>query len=769
MSFTGFLHLSSDGEVGETGAKAIKQEQDSVQSTSPRKVYSKAKQIEHQKPNMRSTTLENRSSSALNGGQCVENRSSSALIAGCILDQGDSPADGSSISSASPGCSVPLYRQFWKAGNYNIKQSSEALPRSGKNHLRVHPKFLHSNATSHKWAFGAIAELLDNAIDEIENGATFVIVDQISNSRDGTPAFLIQDDGGGMDPDTMRQCLSFGFSDKKSKSAIGQYGNGFKTSTMRLGADAIVFSRHMSERATTQSIGLLSYTFLRQMGYDKIVVPMVDYEFNPSTETFGILPRYGVEHFTSNLSILRQWSPYATEAELLSQFEDVGRHGTKVIIYNLWLNDDGDMELDFESDPQDILIRGEQKKVQEHTQLSRRIAEQHIANRFHYSLRVYSSILYLRIPQSFRIILRGRVVVHHNIAHDLRFPECILYKPQIGGIVEAAILTTIGFLKDAPHVNVHGFNVYHKNRLILPFWRVVSQSNSFGRGVVGILEANFIEPTHDKQDFEKTSLFQKLEYRLKQMTLEYWHVHCGLIGYFQVKKSPVPVIPGGSPQSRTHGLQTAVTNHGSPAVDNPRVASAGGAPLGPVENLSHLLVGKPGLAIKRKDHGHMVEQERMKARARSGENVIDTRQNKVTQHENYVESQVQEQEKIILMQENKKLRAQCSEYKRRTEQLNLKVQQLRIELDGVQCEYARLLAESQAMDAVKVENRFACWAKKQELPPPGLESRKYRGIPSLTSPWQLGQRRVELRTFASLGILLGVELRSVLGHVTYSV
>lgn len=30
------------------------------------------------------------------------------------------------------------------------------------------------------------------------------------------------DDGGGMDPEAMRHCLSFGFSDKKSKSAIGQ-------------------------------------------------------------------------------------------------------------------------------------------------------------------------------------------------------------------------------------------------------------------------------------------------------------------------------------------------------------------------------------------------------------------------------------------------------------------------------------------------------------------------------------------------------------------
>ena len=62
----------------------------------------------------------------------------------------------------------------------------------GKNYLHVHPMFLHSNATSHKWAFGAIAELLDNDVDEIQNGATFVSVDKISNPRDGSPALLIQ-------------------------------------------------------------------------------------------------------------------------------------------------------------------------------------------------------------------------------------------------------------------------------------------------------------------------------------------------------------------------------------------------------------------------------------------------------------------------------------------------------------------------------------------------------------------------------------------------
>lgn len=34
-------------------------------------------------------------------------------------------------------------------------------------------------------------------------------------------------------------------------------------------------------------------------------------------------------------------------------------------------------------------------------------------------------------------------------------------------IVQGEVITTIGFLKEAPHVNIYGFNVYYKNRLIL--------------------------------------------------------------------------------------------------------------------------------------------------------------------------------------------------------------------------------------------------------------------------------------------------------------
>lgn len=154
-----------------------------------------------------------------------DNRSSNALSTGqsstSILEQAQSPIEDTSFSG-SQLCPAPLCRQFWKAGNYEDALASRSHGQKSQNYLHVHPKFLHSNATSHKWAFGAIAELLDNAIDEIQNGATFVVVDKISNPRDESPTLLIQDDGGGMGPEAIRRCMSFGFSDKKSKSAIGR-------------------------------------------------------------------------------------------------------------------------------------------------------------------------------------------------------------------------------------------------------------------------------------------------------------------------------------------------------------------------------------------------------------------------------------------------------------------------------------------------------------------------------------------------------------------
>ncbi|KAK4270770.1 hypothetical protein QN277_019542 [Acacia crassicarpa] len=590
-----------------------------------------------------------------------------------VLEQGLSPVDNLYPSYTSPIAAEPLCRQFWKSGNYDDGLGSKVPVQNANHYQHVHPLFLHSNATSHKWVFGAIAELVDNAFDEIQNGATFVIVDKISNPKDGSPALLIQDDGGGMDPEAMRCCMSFGFSDKKSEFAIGKYGNGFKTSSMRLGADVIVFSRHLDKGVLTQSIGLLSFTFLMQTRRDSIVVPMVSYEFNMSTNTVDMLK--GREHFMSNLSTLLTWSPYSSEAELLKQFEDIGPHGTKVIIYNLWFNGDGNLELDFDKDPEDICIAGDIIKV------VRTVNEQHIANRYKYSLRAYLSMLYLRVPENFIIMLRGQVVKPHNIADDLKFPEYILYQPSSGGCKEGTVVTTIGFLKEAPQVNIHGFVVYHKNRLILPFWRVVNYLDSRCRGVAGVLQADFIEPIHNKQDFERTSLFQKLEIRLKEMTWEYWDYHCALIGYQQVKKKS-SALQRESYLYHPTGIEKPLTEDGKfLPVLNEKAASLSGSQQG-----SH---------AKRKAH-EFIDVQDMKKHGRKVNEVNGV----ACGHDNIQTvsapaNQVVDQDTINLMEQNKKLHAKYFQLEKEEQELNLKVTQLRSKIQETKREYERLLAEQQ--------------------------------------------------------------------------
>ncbi|XP_018471123.2 protein MICRORCHIDIA 7 [Raphanus sativus] len=429
-------------------------------------------------------------------------------------------------------------KQFWKAGDYEGAPGGNwDLSSGGFDHVRVHPKFLHSNATSHKWALGAFAELLDNALDEVASGATYVNVDMLEDKTEGNRMLLIEDNGGGMDPEKMRQCMSLGYSAKsKLANTIGQYGNGFKTSTMRLGADVIVFSRCPGKngKSSTQSIGLLSYTFLRSTGKEDIVVPMLDYE-RRDTEWNKIV-RSSLSDWDKNVKTIIQWSPFSSEEDLLRQFALMNDHGTRIIIYNLWEDDQGMLELDFDADPHDIQLRGVNRDEKNIKMAAQFPNSRHFLT-YKHSLRSYASILYLRIPPSFRIILRGSDVEHHNVVNDMMQTEQITYRPQYGAdsyVTDSnmSAVVVLGFVKDAKHhVDVQGFNVYHKNRLIKPFWRIWNATGSDGRGVIGVLEANFVEPAHDKQGFERTTVLSRLETRLIQMQKIYWNTNCHKIGY----------------------------------------------------------------------------------------------------------------------------------------------------------------------------------------------------------------------------------------------
>lgn len=117
-------------------------------------------------------------------------------------------------------------------------------------------------------------------------------------------------------------------------------------------------------------------------------------------------------HFQNKSSLLTH-----PKYSWLLQFNDIGSHGTKVVIYNLWCNDDGNLELDFDTDPevvflfywfsfalycfaivlsclwresslmQDIRCLGDIKKINT-VPAWKELNEQHIAHRFRFSLRV---------------------------------------------------------------------------------------------------------------------------------------------------------------------------------------------------------------------------------------------------------------------------------------------------------------------------------------------------------------------------------------------
>ncbi|KAJ7385652.1 MORC CW-type zinc finger protein 3 [Desmophyllum pertusum] len=137
------------------------------------------------------------------------------------------------------------------------------------------PKYLHTNSTSHTWPFSAIAELIDNAYDPDVNASQLWI--DVKKYNKYNYCLVFTDNGAGMGPEKLHKMLSFGFCDKVAKKGhmpVGHYGNGFKSGSMRLGKDAIVFTKN----GTTRSVGFLSQTYLEAIKAETILVPIVTWD-----------------------------------------------------------------------------------------------------------------------------------------------------------------------------------------------------------------------------------------------------------------------------------------------------------------------------------------------------------------------------------------------------------------------------------------------------------------------------------------------------------
>uniref|UniRef100_A0A8C2Y2R0 MORC family CW-type zinc finger 2 n=1 Tax=Capra hircus TaxID=9925 RepID=A0A8C2Y2R0_CAPHI len=209
------------------------------------------------------------------------------------------------------------------------------------------------------------------------------------------------DDGAGMDPSDAASVIQFGKSAKRTPEStqIGQYGNGLKSGSMRIGKDFILFTK----KEDTMTCLFLSRTFHEEEGIDEVIVPLPTWNARtrePVTDN--------VEKFAIETELIYKYSPFHNEEEVMTQFMKIlGDSGTLVIIFNLKLMDNGEPELDIISNPRDIQMA---ETSPEGTKPERR------------SFRAYAAVLY--IDPRMRIFIHGHKVQTKRLS-------CCLYKPRM--------------------------------------------------------------------------------------------------------------------------------------------------------------------------------------------------------------------------------------------------------------------------------------------------------------------------------------------------
>ncbi|XP_029315454.1 MORC family CW-type zinc finger protein 3a isoform X2 [Cottoperca gobio] len=389
------------------------------------------------------------------------------------------------------------------------------------------PKYLHTNSTSHTWPFSAIAELIDNAYDPDVSAKHFWIDKTVVKKQE---CLSFMDNGNGLDNETMHKMLSFGYSDKttiKGVKPIGMYGNGFKSGSMCLGRDAIVFSKSKS----VSCVGMLSQTYLEKIGANQISVPIVC--FKRTQNEFGVR-----EEQKASLQDILLYSPFKTQEELLREIESISSHGsttgTRIIIWNLRSTSTRKTEFDFETDRYDIRIPSDVYETMKDTSQQPDRVTSHNPESF-YSLRAYCSILYLK-PRM-QIIIRGNNVKSQLIAKSLAFVRKDHYKPTF--LMSKRIPITFGY--NTKSKDQYGIMMYHKNRLIKAYEHVGCQlkANNKGVGVIGVIECYFLEPTHNKQSFMETDKYRKTMTNLGTKLEDYWNE----IKFKRKKENPNSTIP----------------------------------------------------------------------------------------------------------------------------------------------------------------------------------------------------------------------------------
>uniref|UniRef100_A0AAR2IY15 CW-type domain-containing protein n=1 Tax=Pygocentrus nattereri TaxID=42514 RepID=A0AAR2IY15_PYGNA len=424
---------------------------------------------------------------------------------------------------------------------------------SALNRAQLTFEYLHTNSTTHEFLFGALAELVDNSRDA--NATRIDIYTEKRPDLRGGFMLCFLDDGTGMDPSEATHVIQFGKSSKRfpESTHIGQYGNGLKSGSMRIGKDFILFTKK-DDKLTCL---FLSRTFHEEEGLDEVIVPLPSWDLKTQQPLTQDPEKYAIE-----TELIFKYSPFKSEEQLFQQFKKIeGTSGTLVIVYNLKLMDNREPELDVQTDHQDILMAG---TPVEGVKPERR------------SFRAYAAVLY--IDPRMRIFIQGHKVRTKRLSCCLYNPRMYKYtstrfktraeqevkkadhlaklaeeKAREAESKARALELKLGddlskearvrthnhllALKEPKELNfIFGVNIerrdqdgmfiYNCSRLIKMYEKTGPQleGGMACGGVVGVVDVPYLvlEPTHNKQDFADAKEYRHLLRAMGDYLAQYW-------------------------------------------------------------------------------------------------------------------------------------------------------------------------------------------------------------------------------------------------------
>lgn len=369
---------------------------------------------------------------------------------------------------------------------------------------------LHSLSQHHEeWPFGAVAELLDNALDA---DAGSVHVDLTCFKQPTLNTLTFRDDGFGMTFDVLGSMLrEVGWSSKMGgPDQIGKYGQGFKTGVFRLGAAVIVLTKprqesgveareaatgepagagaaaaaaaasHMSPPKPRRSVPAShaspsgqSSSFPWSVGF--LALPGEDCNPDPfagSEDWNRPVVAHTVQYdealgLSNSGDAAAAWqeiikrSPIKSVTALVDHFRQIPSHGTLIIISRLRV-------FDVEKQTMELQVgafSGKQTDPTDDIQLKhlRHARHDDSSSSLQSSVRAYVAVLY-RKPRM-RILVQGQIVHLTNIEATLRrFKGVSNYNDR-----RQKYKLDLGFSQHFAGSHLKGVMLYNGNRLISPF------------------------------------------------------------------------------------------------------------------------------------------------------------------------------------------------------------------------------------------------------------------------------------------------------------